>query len=223
MGRARDPALPRLTAAEQRRAYHRFARRRRYRFALGSQRNGGTVMTDGTDVHERQDEHEAKDDDTDPGIGIVEWMAPPVFSGPARPTPKHKDKGPREPRERTETSGNLLGMFAGFLVVVLIGSNVALWLRSQEGIDTSRVDRVAANQAELVDQLDGLQTSVEDLKGSIASLEQSVANANPAPIAEQVAALQARADALTGCINRYMDELADWTRNIASTFIYTRC
>lgn len=176
-------------------------------------------MADGTDVHERADED--REDDTDPGTGAVDWTAPGAGVGPWRPTPKHK--GPRTPRDRTETSGSLLGMLAGFLVVVLIGSNVALWLRNEDNDATSRVERVAENQAQLVDQLDGLQTSVEDLKGSVASLEQSVAAANPAPIAEQVTALQSRADALTTCINTYMDALAQWTRNIASTFVYTRC
>ena len=111
----------------------------------------------------------------------------------------------------------------GFLVVVLIGSNVALWLRSEDDNAASGVARIATQQALLVDELDGLQSSVEDLKGSVASLEQSVAAANPAPVAEQVAALQARADALTTCINNYMDALAQWTRNIASSFVYTRC
>ena len=114
-------------------------------------------------------------------------------------------------------------MVAGFLVVVLIGSNVALWLRSEDDNAASGVARIATQQALLVDELDGLQSSVEDLKGSVASLEQSVAAANPAPVAEQVAALQARADALTTCINNYMDALAQWTRNIASSFVYTRC
>jgi hypothetical protein len=182
-------------------------------------------MTDGTDVHERQDEDrfEDRDDDTDPGMGVVEWSAPPAIEfGTARPTPKHK--GPRAPREPKEwSSGNLLGMLAGFLVVVLIGSNVALWLRAEDNDAAGGVARVAAQQAQLVDELDGLQSSVEELKGSMASLEQSVAAANPAPVAEQVAALQARADALTTCINKYMDELAQWTRNIASSFVYTRC
>jgi hypothetical protein len=188
-------------------------------------------MTDGTDVHERQDEDrdddrfEDRDDDTDPGMGVVEWSAPPPIDfGTARPTPKHKGpRAPREPKEKEWSSGNLLGMVAGFLVVVLIGSNVALWLRAEDNDAAGGVARVAAQQAQLVDELDGLQSSVEDLKGSMASLEQSVAAANPAPVVEQVAALQARADALTACINTYMDELAQWTRNIASSFVYTRC
>jgi hypothetical protein len=61
------------------------------------------------------------------------------------------------------------------------------------------------------------------VKGSVSTVQQSVANANTAPLAEQLTALQARADALTACVNTYMDALAAWTRNIAAPFVYTRC
>jgi uncharacterized protein YlxW (UPF0749 family) len=117
-------------------------------------------------------------------------------------------------------------MFAGMLVVLLIGSNVLLWIRSEEQDDASRVARVArvaAAQTELTGRLDELQASVEDLKGSVASVQQSVAGISTAPLAEQLAALQARADALTTCMNTYMDAIAAWTRNIANPFVYTRC
>jgi hypothetical protein len=166
------------------------------------------------------------DDDTDPGRRWLAWRAPgnPVSN---RPTPKHKAPRRVKPERPPREGASFIGAVAGLLVVLLIGSNVALWIRSEEdkgsGIDPSRIARVVGAQQELSNQIAELRTSIEDVKGSVSTVQQAVANANTAPLAEQLTALQARADALTACVNTYMDALAAWTRNIAAPFVYTRC
>jgi hypothetical protein len=179
------------------------------------------------DVTEVEDPH-GEPDDTDPGRGSVAWTGPGTEHGAVRPTPKHK--APRVVRDSPEASGagsgsggTVLGMVAGLLVVLLVASNIGLWVRSNDGGDASRAARVAVQQSRLARQLDDLQASVDDLKGSLNTLQQSVASTSTTPLADQLAALQARTDALVACVNTYMDALAGWTRNIASAFIYTRC
>jgi uncharacterized protein HemX len=187
-------------------------------------------VADVTELDERHDEpYDEGEDDTDPGRRWLTWRA--SGNPAARPTPKHKAPRRVKPERPPREGGSFAGAVAGLLVVLLIGSNVALWIRQEEDkgarVEPSRIARVVAAQQALSDQIDELRTSIEDVKGSVStvqqSVEQSVASTNTAPLAEQLTALQAKADALTTCVNTYMDALAAWTRNIAAPFVYTRC
>jgi hypothetical protein len=137
-------------------------------------------------------------------------------------------------RDLAPSTGWRTAAVVGLVVAgLLIAANVILWGKIdgvEDDLTATRAEVITArgeggSQVQTVgERVDALEQQLADLQASVDDLQASVGGAaSPADVAAQVAAVQARADQITTCVNTYMDVLGGWTRNIDSTFTYVRC
>jgi len=125
---------------------------------------------------------------------------------------------------REASSGWRVAAIIGLVIAgLLVAAIVLLWQKVDDlSADTTQTRSRVTDARGVAASVSDLEQSVDELQGSVQALKDATGAANT-DVATRIAALQARADALTGCINTYMDALAGWTRNIAATFVYTPC
>lgn len=132
------------------------------------------------------------------------------------PSVEVAEESPSSPDRKAPRAGTWLAVIAGLVIVALVASNAALWLRLQDSREeVSKVQRqvVAIDPASDLDcsntsgwgvpicaQLDDMQSQIDDA----ANLEGSISD-------------------LTDCVNAYMDTIGRWSYNINSHYTYRKC
>jgi hypothetical protein len=170
-------------------------------------------MGEGRDVRdERADALSSDEAPTTP----LEWTAPGALV-PPRP-------GDSSFAVREVSSGWRVAAIIGLVIAgLLVTAVVLLWQKVDDlGDDFAQTRHRVTDARGLGGSVRALERSVEDLKGSVSALNDSTTAAT-ADVRAVLAVLQQRTDALTACVNTYMDVLGAWTRNPSSSFVYAKC
>jgi hypothetical protein len=109
---------------------------------------------------------------------------------------------------------------------LLVAAIVLLWGKVDNlGDDVGQTRERVTDARGLSASLHTLEQSVADLQASVNTLTASTGAASTATtdVKAQLVLLQARTEALTACVNTYMDAIGGWTRNSASAVVYATC
>jgi hypothetical protein len=171
-------------------------------------------MGDGTDVRDERADT-SRSDEAPPTP--LEWTAPGEALVPLRP-------GGSSYAGREVSSGWRVAAIIGLVIAgLLVTAVVLLWQKVDDlGDDFAQTRHRVTDARGLGGSVRALESSVEDLKGSVTALNDSTTTAT-ADVTAALAALQQRTDALTACVNTYMDVLGTWTRNPGGSFVYNKC